>query len=76
MVKTEDLIAGLESQKVAGACLDVFENEKPTQFSPEETQLYQRLYDLENVVLSPHVAGWTRESKLKMAQILIRKILK
>ncbi len=73
-VKTSDLIAGLASGKVGGACLDVFENEKPNTFSTQEHQMYAQLHQFENVVLSPHVAGWTRESKKLLASILLQKI--
>ena len=75
IVNTLDLMAGLQSGKVAGACLDVFENEKPTSFTQEEANMYESLYSLDNVILSPHVAGWTHESKMKLARILLEKIL-
>lgn len=73
-VKTTDLVRGLESGKIGGACLDVFENEKPGTFTPAERKLYQRLHQLENVVFSPHVAGWTTESKRLLAEVLLEKI--
>lgn len=75
-VRTEDLVEGLESGQVGGACLDVFENEKPQQFNEEERALYARLHGFENVVLTPHVAGWTQESKKMLAEILLQKISK
>jgi D-3-phosphoglycerate dehydrogenase len=73
-VRTEDLVAALESGWVGGACLDVFENEKPPTFTEAEKAQYERLHRLENVVLSPHVAGWTHESKRLLAEILLKKI--
>ncbi len=73
-VNTEDLIAGLESKKIGGACLDVFENEKPVAFSEKEKIVYHQLHQFENVILSPHVAGWTHESKYKLAAVLLEKI--
>lgn len=75
-VKTEDLVEALESGQVGGACLDVFENEKPHTYTEKEKVLYERLHLLENVVLSPHVAGWTLESKRLLAEILLEKIAK
>ncbi len=75
VVKTQDLIAELKSGKMSGACLDVFENEKLRTFTEREKEMYTELYTFENVVLSPHVAGWTQESKRKMAETLIHKIL-
>jgi len=73
-VRLEDLVAEMESGQVGGACLDVFENEKPQTYSEKEKTLYTRLYQFENLVLSPHVAGWTHESKRLLAEILLQKI--
>jgi D-3-phosphoglycerate dehydrogenase len=75
-VRTEDLVVALESGHLGGACLDVFENEKPFSFTENEKALYKRLHLLENVVLSPHVAGWTHESKRLLAEVLLEKIAK
>ncbi len=73
-VNTGDLIQALEDGRAGGACLDVFENEKPDTFTTSEKQMYDRLHVLDNVVMSPHVAGWTVESKKKLAEILLEKI--
>lgn len=73
-IKTEDVVKALENGKIGGACLDVFENEKPGTFNLLEKSLYQRLHQMDNVVLSPHVAGWTIESKRLLAEILLEKI--
>ncbi len=73
-VKTDDLIDALETGQIGGACLDVFENERPDTFTPEEKKLYERLYASDRVVLSPHIAGWTRESKQKLAEVLLARI--
>jgi D-3-phosphoglycerate dehydrogenase / 2-oxoglutarate reductase len=73
--KTEDLIEKLVSKKVKSAGLDVFENEKPKLFSEVEKALYDRLFSMPNVVSTPHVAGWTIESKCKLAEILSKKVL-
>ena len=75
VVETASLIKNLQSGKVLGACLDVFENEKPTTFSERETEQYKKLYSFDNVILTPHIAGWTQESKYRMATVLCRKIL-
>lgn len=74
-VDTQALLDGLASEKVIGACLDVFENEKTGTFTQEETEIYNRLYQYPNVILSPHVAGWTTESKRKLAEVLLHKIM-
>ncbi len=73
-VRTADLIESLHSGHCGGACLDVFENERPGSFSKEEAAMYERLYEMENTVLSPHVAGWTHESKRRMAEVLLEKL--
>lgn len=73
-VATEDLLTGLATGKITGACLDVFENEKTATFTQEEDKCYQKLYTYPQVILSPHVAGWTVESKQKLAATLLRKI--
>ncbi len=73
-IKTEDVVAALEDGRIGGACLDVFENEKPATFSGAEKHVYERLHRLENVVLTPHIAGWTRESKRLLAEVLLDRI--
>ena len=73
-IKTQALIDGLKTGKVIGAGLDVFENEKPHTFTESEKAMYQTLYQMNNVILSPHVAGWTVESKYKIAKTLLDKI--
>ncbi len=74
VIPTEDLIVALTSGKVQGACLDVFENEKPATFTIEEDQKFQQLYQFPNTIFTPHVAGWTIESKERLASILLKKV--
>lgn len=73
-VNTAHLLDALTTGRVGGACLDVFENEKTPTFTPAEQALYAQLHQFENVVLSPHIAGWTHESKRKLAMVLLSKI--
>jgi len=73
VVQTKDALEALQNGKILGACLDVFENEKPSTFDKEENKLYASLYALKNVILTPHIAGWTFESKLKIAEAILRK---
>lgn len=73
-VNTVDLVEGLRLGLLRGACLDVYENEKVTTFSSAEVALYSILNRMEQVVLTPHIAGWTVESKRRMAEVLIEKI--
>ncbi|WP_431157286.1 2-hydroxyacid dehydrogenase [Winogradskyella poriferorum] len=76
-VVTEDLAEALKSGKVLGAGLDVLEYEKSSfenLFSGDLPIAFQFLIDAENVLLTPHVAGWTVESKVKLAQTIVDKI--
>lgn len=74
VIPTVDLIKGLETKKVKAAGLDVFENEKPHTFTEAEKAVFQDLYNFENVILTPHVAGWTTESLERLAMVLLQKI--
>lgn len=74
VVDTVALIKALKNGKVSGACMDVFENERPETFSAGEKEMYGTLYKMDNIVLSPHIAGWTAESLYKIADVLLRKI--
>ena len=76
---TVDLVAALQSGKILGAGLDVLEYEKTSfenLFSSKYAMpdAFQYLINAENVLLSPHVAGWTVESKRKLAQVIVDKI--
>ena len=74
VVHLDSLLGALESGKVGGACLDVFENENPLSFSEKESESYAKLYERQNVILSPHIAGWTRESLQEIARVTLEKI--
>lgn len=76
VLNLKNIFFQLKSKKILGMCLDVFENEKLNTFSTDEKKLYTNLYDVNSVILSPHVAGWTIESKFKIAKMLVSKILK
>lgn len=75
IIPTDDLVKALKTGKVKAACLDVFENEKPFSHSLEERDLYNQLFNFEQVILSPHIAGWTLESKQKIAQLMLDRIM-
>lgn len=77
-VVTADLVNALQSGKVLGAGLDVLEYEKSsfeTLFTTELPEPLQFLMKADNVLLSPHVAGWTFESHVKLATVIADKIL-
>ena len=71
----EDLINSLNSKKIIGACLDVLDVESSSfSLNKAENQSFEKLKKFNNVVLSPHIAGWSYESKEKMAQVILEKI--
>ena len=77
-VVTKAIVDGIEAQSILGACLDVSEYESSTFTKLETRNLPEELaylYGSENVVLTPHIAGWTHEAKFKMADYLVKKIL-
>ena len=73
-VKTSDLILGIKTGKILGACLDVIENESSSFENFKQDSYLDFLKKSEKVILTPHVAGWTFESKLKLSQIILKKI--
>jgi len=77
-VDTKALVNALQSGKIIGAALDVLEYEKSSfenMFSENELpEAMQYLIKAKNVLLSPHIAGWTIESKAKLAQVIVDKI--
>lgn len=77
-VVTSDLVSGLQSGKIRGAALDVLEYEKISfedLFSGGKLpDAFKYLIKSKNVLLTPHVAGWTVESKIKLAQTIVDKI--
>ncbi|MDX1758574.1 MAG: 2-hydroxyacid dehydrogenase [Arenibacter algicola] len=77
-VVTEDLVVAMKEGKVLGAGLDVLEYEKKSfedMFGGSELpEAFTYLIKANNVLLTPHVAGWTVESKIKLAQTVVDKI--
>ena len=77
VVKTEAVIEGLKSKKLLGACIDVLEFESSSfeKIDPSFKSALSFLKEQDNVILSPHVAGWTSESYVKLSSVLADKIL-
>ena len=78
-VNTKDLIDGIQNKKILGAGLDVLEYEKKNFENTFDNKIHQNFLDLienEKVILTPHIAGWTHESHLKLAKIIVQKIQK
>ncbi|ASE63038.1 hydroxyacid dehydrogenase [Chryseobacterium indologenes] len=75
-VTTKDLVKGLKSGKVIGACLDVLEYEKSSFENLEtENEDLKYLLESEKAIVTPHIAGWTHQSKEKLAQFIVDKIV-
>jgi len=78
VVDTAALVQALKSGKIIGAGLDVLEYEKSSfenMFENNNLPIdFQELMLLPNVIVTPHVAGWTQESKKKLAQVILDKI--
>jgi D-3-phosphoglycerate dehydrogenase len=78
-VVTSDLVSALKKGQLLGAGLDVLEFEKSSfesLFSNKTPASLSDLLSMENVILSPHIAGWTLESKEKLAQVIADKIVR
>ena len=79
-VVTDDLVSAIQSGKILGAGLDVLEYEKLSFenlfIDTEKPKAFEYLLQTENVLLTPHIAGWTFESHQKLAQAIVDKIIK
>ena len=71
IVNTADLIDALKSNKVLGAGLDVLDIESSsfTKIINDKNDNFHKLSSFKNVIITPHIAGWTFESNIKLSQI-------
>lgn len=75
IVNLEAVLEALISKKLMGAGLDVLENEKLDKLSGQQLVTFTSLSKLPNVIFSPHVAGWTHESYVRINEVLVEKIV-
>ncbi len=79
VLKTDDLVKNMKSGKILGACLDVSEYEKTSFtdiFAGKNSPSLQYLVNSDKVIMTPHIAGSSKESYKKIAEILAEKIIK
>ncbi len=77
-LNTVDLVTNMKSGKVLGACLDVLEYESVSFEQINSSEIPSPLHYLlqsDNTILTPHIAGWTHESNIKIAEVLADKII-
>ena len=74
IMRTKDIIQGLKMGKIRAFGTDVLENEKLMTYSQEEKNQLDELMRMPNVLVTPHVAGWTKESYKKLSEVLAKKV--
>ncbi len=74
IIPLADLAQAILTNKVRGAALDVLENEQLETLNPAQKEAFRNLVQTGNVIFSPHIAGWTFESHIKINVALVEKI--
>jgi D-3-phosphoglycerate dehydrogenase len=76
LIDLELIKQNIQSKKFKGACLDVLENEKLATMTVPQKEAFTYLQNCDNVIFTPHVAGWTEESYVRINEVLVEKIKK
>ena len=74
IINTNSLITAIKNNSISGAALDVLENEKIDKLNNEESEQLRFLNDQKNVLLTPHIAGYSNEAFYKMSKVLLEKL--
>ena len=74
VINTIDLKTAITEGLIAGAGLDVLENEKLSTYGEQEKKLFHWILDQPNVIITPHIAGYSHEAFLKMSEVLLQKL--
>ncbi|WP_025761707.1 2-hydroxyacid dehydrogenase [Dyadobacter tibetensis] len=75
VARMDAVVKGLQSGKILGACLDVLENEKLSTLTSSQQVSFDYLCASDQVVLSPHIGGWTHESYIRINEVLVKQIV-
>jgi D-3-phosphoglycerate dehydrogenase len=74
VVETAALLKALQNKQISGAGLDVLENENLSSYSELEKEQLDALIALPNVLITPHIAGYSNEAFYKMSAVLLQKL--
>jgi D-3-phosphoglycerate dehydrogenase len=74
VVDTDALILALDEGRISGAGIDVLENEDLASYTADENMRLHSLTDRDQVIVTPHIAGYTQEALFKMSDMLVQKL--
>jgi D-3-phosphoglycerate dehydrogenase len=74
IIKTQALIESFKNKKISGCAIDVIENENLSTLTPTQKEQFDFLVAQKQVIITPHIAGYSNESHFKMGEILLKKL--